>query len=187
MLNPFRRRRDLSPAAGRLHATIVEQSREPAFYGYLGVPDTLLGRFEMMALHAFLIFRRLRDAGPEGRELAQWTHDLMFADIDTGLREIGIGDMGIGKRVKNLARNLYGRIEVYDAGLDAGAQALSEVLVRNVYATAPPPRDEQVAAIAAYMMRETGALAAQPTEALLAGTVRFGAPPEAERKSGGKA
>lgn len=177
MLNPFRRRRELSQPAGDLYATIVGQSRDPVFYRDLGVPDTVLGRFEMIALHAFLVFRRLRDAGQQGRELAQQTHDLMFADMDTGLRELGIGDMGISKRVKSLAQNLYGRIAAFEAGLDDGMPALADALVRNVYATAPPPRPAQVTALSAYMMREDKALRAQDDAALLSGVVRFGDAP----------
>jgi cytochrome b pre-mRNA-processing protein 3 len=187
LLNPFRRRRDLSPVAGRLYASIVEQARDPAFFRDLGVPDTVLGRFEMMALHAFLVFRRLRDAGQDGRELAQAVHDVMFAEIDTGLRELGIGDMGIGKRVKSLARNFYGRIEAYEAGLEGGTSVLAEALTRNVYATAPP-LPGQALAIAAYMERETAALRDQPTAALLvAGTVRFGSAPVADTVAAGAA
>ena len=178
MLNLFRRGPDLSQPAGSLYATIVEQARQPAFFRDFGVPDTVIGRFETVALHAFLVFRRLRDAGQPGRELAQVTHDLMFAEIDTGLRELGIGDMGVGKRVKNLARNLYGRIGAYEAGIDAGGAALGDALIRNLYATAEaPPRPEQVSAFAAYIAREATALQAQPDAALLAGAVCFGPVP----------
>ncbi|MGE0737508.1 MAG: ubiquinol-cytochrome C chaperone family protein [Alphaproteobacteria bacterium] len=179
LLNPFRRRRDLARPAGELYAAIVTQARAPVFFADLGVPDSVLGRFEMVALHAFLVFRRLRDVGPEGRALAQATHDIMFAEIDVGLRELGIGDMGIGRRVKSLASNLYGRIAVYDAGLDSNEASLADALARNIYATAAAPRPDQVVTLAAYMVREATALAAQSDADLLAGTVRFGAAPQA--------
>ncbi|MEK9661005.1 MAG: ubiquinol-cytochrome C chaperone family protein [Alphaproteobacteria bacterium] len=173
----FRRRGDHDEAAEALYAAIAVQARQPAFFDDFGVPDTVLGRFEMVALHAFLVFRCLRDTGQDGRALAQATHDRMFADIDVALRELGIGDMGIGKRVKSLARNLYGRIAAYDAGLDSDDGALREALARNVYATAETPRDAQLAALAGYMRREDTNLRTQDDAALLAGRVAFGAVP----------
>ena len=102
----------------------------------------------------------------------------MFADIDCGLRELGIGDMGIGKRVKMLARNLYGRIDAYDSALESDTAALAEALGRNLYATAEPPRPEQLAALGAYTRREAEALQTQSDGALLAGEVRFGSAPQ---------
>jgi cytochrome b pre-mRNA-processing protein 3 len=176
LLDLFRRRRDLTRPADDLYASIVIQARAPVFFADLGVPDSVLGRFEMIALHAFLVFRRLRDAGAQGRALSQATHDVMFAEMDVGLRELGIGDMGVGKRVKSLARNLYGRIAAYEAGLDGGEKALADALVRNVYATAPPPAAAQVATLADYLRREAVALLSQPDADLLAGRVRFGPP-----------
>lgn len=177
MLDLFRRRRDLTKPADDLYASIVAQARAPVFFAGLGVPDSVLGRFEMVALHAFLVFRRLRDAGAQGRALSQATHDVMFAEMDVGLRELGIGDMGVGKRVKSLARNLYGRIAAYETGLEGGGDMLAEALVRNVYATAPAPAAAQVATLADYLAREAAALRSQPDDELLAGRVRFGPPP----------
>lgn len=174
MLKLFRRRGEQDQAAEDLYAAIAAQARQPVFFVEFGVPDSVLGRFEMVALHAFLVFRRLRDAGQEGRALSQATHDRMFADVDIALRELGIGDMGIGKRVKSLARNLYGRIEAYDAGLDSDDMTLQQALARNVYATVETPRDEQLAALVAYMRREDTRLQAEADAVLLAGTVRFG-------------
>lgn len=176
MLNFFRRRSDKSEPAASLYGLIVEQARAPVFFTELGVPDTVIGRFEMIALHAFLVFHRLRDLGQEGRDLAQATHDLMFVDMDRSLRELGIGDMGIGKRVKLLARNLYGRIAAYEAGLESGEPELSDALARNVYATAQATQPERIAVLAAYLRREADALRYQE-DSLLAGRVIFGAPP----------
>ncbi|MCZ6840777.1 MAG: hypothetical protein O7G13_16065, partial [Alphaproteobacteria bacterium] len=92
-----RRRRDV---AAKLYSDLVAHARNPAFYLSFGVPDSMLGRFEMICLHAYMLFRRLGKTDNAGRELAQSVHDLMFADFDRTLREQGIGDMGIGKRVK---------------------------------------------------------------------------------------
>jgi cytochrome b pre-mRNA-processing protein 3 len=101
----------------------------------------------------------------------------MFADMDCSLRELGIGDMGIARRVKSLARNLYGRIAAYEDGLEAGAAVLVAALGRNVYATVEAPRPEQVTALASYMAREAAALRGQQDAQLLAGRVVFGSAP----------
>lgn len=170
-------------AANALYAAIAAQARQPAFFAELGVPDTVLGRFEMVALHAFLVFRRLRDTGQPGRALAQATHDRMFEEVDVALRELGIGDMGIGKRVKSLAKNLYGRIEAYERGLDSGDDTeLEQALLRNVYATAAEPRPDQARELAEYLRREAAALVQAEDAALLLGNVRFGPPPGGEAR-----
>ncbi len=164
--------------AEQLYVTLVGQAREPAFYRDMGVPDTPLGRFEMISLHAFLLFRRLRGVGQSGRALGQGVHDVMFADMDRSLREMGVGDLGVGKRVKKLASNLYGRIEAYNDGMDEeDGTGLDEALQRNVFAeTEVSP--EQVRLLADYMRRLASALATQEDDALMSGRLQF-APVEA--------
>lgn len=175
-----RRRRDI---AAQLYDRLVEQARCPAFYAVWGVPDTMLGRYEMVCLHAFLVFRRLGRAGAEGRALAQEVHDRMFADFDRTLREVGIGDMGIGKRIKKLARNLYGRIAAYEDGLAQGDAALADALRRNVFAGAEAA-DSSLAALIAYLKGTGEALARQEDASLLAGTVTFPEPAAALSPAG---
>ena len=120
--------------AERLYLALVTQARQPMFFQVLGVPDTVLGRFEMISLHAFMLFQRLRDT--EDGALAQDVHDVMFADMDRSLREMGVGDLGVGKRVKKLASNLYGRIAAYEQGLAGDDATLAAALRRNLFATA---------------------------------------------------
>lgn len=180
MLNIFRLlRRDphLEPAH-RLYVALVGQARRPDFYAGLGVPDSLDGRFEMIALHAFLILRRLRDAGETGRRLGQALFDVMFADMDQNLREMGVGDLGVGKRVKAMASGLYGRIAAYEAALGAGEAATCEALARNVFGTVEPPAGA-LRALARYLRQETEGLARQEDGAILAGRVEFGPVPVA--------
>ncbi len=176
----FSRRRD-DRTARRLHAALVAHSRRPEFYRELGVPDTVVGRFEVICLHAVLLLRRLRVEGSSGDELGQQLFDVMFADIDGSLRELGVGDLGVGPRVKRMARHFYGRMEAYGAGLDAGASAtLEAALGRNLYAgaTVPPDRLER---IAGYMRQAEAGLAAQPFARLAEGEVVFVPPPGAAR------
>lgn len=124
----------LSEAAYRLYAMAAEQSRLPIFYTEFGVADSFDGRFDLLALHVHLLIRRLNGAGREGRRFAQLVFDVMLKDLDQGLRLVGVGDTGIGKRVKRMSNAYYGRARAYDAALDAGdAAALSAALSRNVY------------------------------------------------------
>jgi cytochrome b pre-mRNA-processing protein 3 len=172
MLKWLHARRHRQHVASDLYNELVAHARRPAFYLSFGVPDSMLGRFEMICLHSFLLFRRLGKTDDKGRELAQHVHDLMFADLDRTLREQGVGDMGIGKRIKKLARNLYGRIAAYEAGLAGGTPELTDALKRNLYASASAS-DEEVAAMIAYIKEAIESLDAQPTSAIMSGRVDF--------------
>jgi cytochrome b pre-mRNA-processing protein 3 len=152
MFKRFRARGERRQIAGKLYDALVIQSRDPAFYRSFGVPDTMLGRYEMICLHAFLVLKRLQREGPEGRALAQTLHDQIFDDLDVALREAGLGDMGVGKRLKKLARNLHGRISAYEKGLVEGEASLDAALRRNLYASAKPT-DREVSAMATYLRR----------------------------------
>lgn len=173
----FFRDSDTRTAAHRIYCRLVEQSRHPAFYDQCGVEDTPDGRFDMIALHAALILRRLKRDGEVTAELAQEIFDLMFADMDQNLREMGVGDIGVGKRVKGMAQGFYGRLAAYDAGLNSADNAdLSSALRRNLFRKSSPA-DVQVAMIAGYMRRESTSLDAQATALFMEGTLSFGAPP----------
>jgi len=172
----FRRQEERNPAP-RLYLEIVEQARRTEFYETLGVPDTLDGRFEMIVLHMFLIVRRLRGLGENGAKIGQALFDAMFADMDRNLREMGVGDLGVGRRVKKMAERFYGSVQAYDRGLEADAdEELQAALGRNVFAASEPPQ-ANVAALAAYLRREAGALDAKPEGDLLADPIGFGEPP----------
>jgi cytochrome b pre-mRNA-processing protein 3 len=167
------------PAAD-LYDAIVAQAREPAFYVGMGVPDTVDGRFEMVVLHAFLVLRRLKAGAPAVAALGQPLFDTMFADMDLSLREMGAGDLGVGRRVKAMAEGFYGRVSAYDAALAGGDRAgLAEALRRNVYGTlklAQMAPAEAVAALARYVSESADRLAAQADAELAAGRPRFAAP-----------
>lgn len=154
-LDGRRRRR----AAHSLYTTIIEQARQPEFYLQRQVPDSLDGRFDLIVLHAYLVMRGLgRVDGPgrdEAREVSQALFDLMFADMEQNLRELGVSDMAVGKRVKQMAQAFYGRVAAYDKGLDEGESELEAALRRNLYRTTETaPADEVVAAMAAYLRQQ---------------------------------
>jgi len=169
--------RPLDAAAHGLYTAIVGQARRPDFYLRLGVPDTTEGRFDMIVLHAVLVLRRLKRDGETAEELSQALFDLMFADMDRNLREMGVGDLAVGKRVKKMAEDFYGRLKAYEAGLEPeSGEALEEALRRNLYA-GMPPGDDQVSEIAAYTRRTADDLDATESESLMAGELNFGGDP----------
>ena len=184
-LDGFRRfrRSHATDEARKLYARVVEQARRPEFYLRCKVADTVDGRFDMIALHAFLLMRRLK-CGRTG-SLAQALFDVMFADMDQNLREMGIGDLAVGRKVKALAELFYGRVAAYEAGLVGDESELCEGLRRNLYRKVDPPPGN-VAAMAAYVRREAAALEVQETDRLLAGEVFFGPPPGGGAKGEGK-
>ena len=119
--------------AARLYAAVTTRAREPVFFAELGVPDTIDGRFDLVVLHAWLLLDRLRALGMT--EVSQSLVDALFAGFEDSLRDLGVGDIGIGHRVKKMANAFYGRMAAYDTARDSNA--LAEALGRNVY------RDEQ--------------------------------------------
>ena len=165
-------------AARRLYEAAVGQARRPEFYETLGVPDTLDGRFELVALHGFMLMRRLRPV-PGGPALGQSLFDVMFADMDASLREMGAGDLGVGRRVKTMAKGFLGRMAAYDAGL-AGTAPLDAALRRNLYGTSEPA-PEALAAMTRYVGAMEKSLADQADSDLLAGRAGFPPPPVSGR------
>ncbi|MEE2746037.1 MAG: ubiquinol-cytochrome C chaperone family protein, partial [Pseudomonadota bacterium] len=111
----------------------IKQSRVIMFYQEFGVPDTANGRFDLISLHAYVIMRRLKNLGEDQGKLSQALFDLMFSDIDKNLREMGVGDLAVGRRVKKLVAAFYGRIRSYDDGLKGGNNELRDALERNIY------------------------------------------------------
>lgn len=174
-------RRAAPTEAQTLYARIVDQARSPGFYTQCAVPDSFDGRFEMVALHAFLMLHRLKSAeGAAAKALAQDLVDVLFGDMDRTFRELGAADIGVGRRVQKVAEAVYGRFAAYDHALAAPDPALAEAIQRNVYgtvSTARSPGDEAVATLADYVRRAVAALAAAPDSALTGGEAPLPPPP----------
>ncbi len=169
--------------AHKLYRTIVEQARQPAFYRDLGVADTFDGRFDMISLHMILVMRRMKTDVEQTRKLSQALFDFMFDDIDMNLRELGIGDMGVLKRVKKMAKAFYGRLESYDSGLAQDDDAdLAAALKRNLFRE-NEVAEENLAVFAAYMRRESARLDACDVNRLLKGKLEFAPPPGLETQN----
>lgn len=167
------RRRPHERAGFALYGAAVAQARAPQHFAALGVPDTLDGRFDMVALFAFLLVDRLqREGTAEGAVLAQAVFDAMFADMDQNLREMGVGDLSVGKRVKAMWTAFNGRCHAYAEALDLGTPAaLEEALARNVWRSTQAPAG--AAALAAQVRAQRAHLATQPMATLAAGRVGF--------------
>ncbi|NIJ39946.1 cytochrome b pre-mRNA-processing protein 3 [Parvibaculum indicum] len=177
--NKLFRRPQNDDAAFRLYRAVSEQARRAEFYRHAGVPDTVESRFEMVALHAFLAMHRLKQGGDGAKALGQRFFDVFFDDLDQTMREMGVGDLSVGKKVKKLASSFYGRISAYEAGLAGDRDALREAIRRNIYGDAAVDA-AQLALMAAYAVRAASALTAQPEAGLTGGEIRFPAPPAAE-------
>ena len=158
-------------ATGRaLYAQVVEQARNPVLYEALGCPDTVEGRFELYTLHVMLVLERLRAAGERAGDISQALFDTYVKGLDDGLREMGVGDLSVGKKMRRLGEAFYGRGKSYNAALaelpDEGP--LSALIARTVYEGADAAR---APALTAYVLRQREALAHSPVERLLAGEI----------------
>lgn len=121
-----------------LYERVATASRNPGLYAGLGVPDSLEGRFEALVLHMVLALRGLRDLPPPADEVGRDLTEALFRDLDASLREMGVGDTAVPKRMKKLGEAFYGRAHAYDAALnEADEAALAAALGRNVTAGAP--------------------------------------------------
>ena len=173
----------------------MTEARRIDFYAGFGVPDTPTARFDMVVLHLALVVRRLR-ADPaftlvlpvadrrrpqtlEGR--VQELVEYFFGEMDQALREMGVGDVAVPKRMKKLAAAWNGRVRAYDAALAAGdTDALAEAIARNVLTEA---KDRSGAiALATHVVDVDAALAAHPLDRLLAGHIDW---PDPARHSPG--
>ncbi|MCW5715391.1 MAG: ubiquinol-cytochrome C chaperone [Bauldia sp.] len=158
-------------AGDTLYRAIVAQARLPLIYRVWRVPDTVDGRFEMIVLHVVLLFRRLGRDGDSGQAIAQEVFDIFLADMDQQLREMGVGDLGVPKRMKKIGQSFYGRLATYGTVLAKEDEAgLLEALERNLF---PDGNAPSLAPLAAYAMAAATQLSGQPTKAIAGGTIAF--------------
>jgi len=166
ILGFFRRNNANRAIIDRQYGILTTATRQEAFYVSADVPDTVMGRFEMLSVIMILYFRRTNGEGAAIKDIAQEIVDAFFQDLDHSIRELGIGDQGVPKRMKKLASMFYGRVDSYGKALDAGDEvALAAALKRNFH---PQSLDAELsmAALAHYMMRAAAALAETTTEVL---------------------
>ena len=164
--------------AAKLFDRLVAQARQRVFYEKLGVPDTVDGRFDMVALHTFLIFQRLRGQGDQAASLSQALYDTLINDFEASLRQLGAGDVGVGKRIRVMTEALQGRVKAYEAALAGNQLDLEAALRRNLYGTTDPDM-EAVRSVAAYLRRGKELADTQPIDRILRGIFEF--PPAPSR------
>jgi cytochrome b pre-mRNA-processing protein 3 len=170
ILSLFRKNTATAPVYA-VYSAIVAQSRQPRFYAEWLVPDTVTGRFDMISLHLALLFRRLRAEAGEQKEFSQAVFDLFFKDMDRSLREMGVGDMGVPKRIQKMGNIFFGLLAALNEAMDRDDRpALQTVLSRNVFDGASGPHVE---ALAEYLLAEDRALANQPATAITGGALNF--------------
>jgi cytochrome b pre-mRNA-processing protein 3 len=151
--------------AQRLYESIVASARQEKFYTEMQVPDTLDGRFDMVVLHMFLVLDRLRS---EAADLAQQLTDVFFADLDRTLREMGIGDLSVAKKIRPMAEAFAGRMKAYATASEAGV--LVEALQRNVYGG---ETNLKASELAQWMQNTKVKLGSTPTQSIINGELHF--------------
>lgn len=172
MLGYFKNRKLLKAQASELYGRVVAQSRLPAFYGVYGVPDTPEGRLEAIVMHLVLVIRRLRREGEAGDRLARAVAEAFVTDMDDCMREMGISDLTVPRKVKKAAGALWDRARDYGAALDTAERpALTALLAQHVTEGNANSAD----ALAAYMLTAADTLSTQP-DSPLTGAVRFPSP-----------
>ncbi len=173
MIWPFKK---TSTPEGQLYAVynaIVAQSRQTHFYADWAVPDTVTGRFDMISLHMCVLFRRLRPAPGESKDFAQDLFDLFFKDMDRSLRELGVSDVGVPKKIEKMGNLFYGLLEKVTFSLDSDDQSgLAATINRNVFDEGKP--DEAVK-LADYLFEFAAELDKQPLAEIKAGNLKAGA------------
>lgn len=156
-----------------LYGSIVAQARQPYFYRELKVMDTVEGRYDMIIIHAFLLFYRLKNENEAARELGQSVFDTMFKDLDQSLREMGVGDMGVGRRIKKMASSFYGRITAYDKALEAEDNVeLEQAIARNVF-NGTDPKDSALKHLGAYIRGNVTHLDLVSVDDILGGNISY--------------
>lgn len=166
----FRKRTDTEPVYA-VYSAIVAQSRQPRFYADWQVPDTVTGRFDMISLHMALLFRRLRGEKDGRKEFSQAVFDVFFKDMDRSLREMGVTDLGVPKKIQKMGNIFFGLLAAMSEAMDRNDKtALGEVLSRNIFDGA---NGAHVAALADYLLTQDGFLAGQEADKIIGGDVRF--------------
>lgn len=180
MLWPFNHfRKPRSPPRGTIetiYGMIVAQAREPLFYRDLAVPDTVNGRFDLLLMHMWLVLHRLKTAAG-GTELSQALFDHFCIDLDDNLREMGVGDLTVPKRMQAFGEAFYGRTAAYDMALTAGHEALAQAFCKNIL---NGQHLDRAGRLASYAQAAIADLAAADDAAVLGGAWKFPAAMEAQ-------
>jgi cytochrome b pre-mRNA-processing protein 3 len=153
-----------------VYSAIVTAARQRHFYADWGVPDTVDGRFDMIVVHLFLVLERLRMEKVH-EEVSQDLTDFFYQDMDRSLREMGVGDLSVGKKVRKMAEACYGRLMAYSKAIGRDDDELEQTVARNVYAGSM--HGENAAKLTAWMRKAHAAMREQPAERIIAGVIQW--------------
>ncbi len=167
------RRSDNQAVIADLYAGVVAAARQPALFLSLGMPDTFEGRFESVTLHAALVLRRLNALSEPGPEMAQDLVDAVFRHFDHTLREMGVGDTVVPKRMKRFVEAFLGRSSAYDEALRRGGEGLVRALARNVLAIKDDAAPVVLEPLTRYVEAATVLLDEAPLQVFLEGRPPF--------------
>lgn len=170
MILPLFKKDPSKDAAHALYGAAVAAARRPPLYLEFGVEDSVEGRFELLCLHVWLVMRRLKAiSDPAAARMSRRMLEAMVDNLDDSLREMGVGDLSVGKKIRALAENFYGRLNAYEATIGA-SEEFTKALARNVYEAADGAMAER---LAAYARTAAASIDAQPGAALLSGRIEF--------------
>lgn len=178
MLSGLFRTRPETVAGRRLYAEAVAQARRPEFYTDLGVEDRIDGRFELYTLHVALLAQRLRGEGERGRDTSQALFDAFVGALDDALREIGVGDLSVAKKMRKLGEAVYGRMKAVGDALspEPDGAALQALVARTVFSDETAL--DRAAPLARYALEAAASLEAADVDTI----IEVGAPwPEVVR------
>ncbi len=169
---PWLRQSSQADSIEAIYGAIVAQARIPAFYADFGVPDTVDGRFDMLVLHLFLFLHRLGGQTGPHSGIGQGIFDRFCRDLDANLREMGVGDLTVPRKMQHFAEAYYGRSAVYERALaNADHNAATLAIARNIFGQDFPRSGSQ--RLSDYMFSAAAALAAISEVALTRGNFTF--------------
>lgn len=168
-------------AAKRLYDSIVKQARQKEFYSSYSVPDTVEGRFEMVALHLFLFVQRLKSENQKDHNVGKLVLETFFSEMDATLREMGVGDMGVPKKMRKISDSFFGRAYSYSEALESGdIEQLKKAIERNIYAYYQGEKkidgsysENDLTGISEYILESYKAVCKNPIDELLGGVIHF--------------
>lgn len=172
MIANFFRKNPANSTPQQIYGGLMTQARDPGFYAKIGIPDTVMGRFDMLAMHVYFITRRLRqESSPIAESLGQDIFDLFVEDVERALRELGIGDTTVPKRKRKLVHSFYAQIDEFDPAMDNDDLEILSAKVKARYFA--DTEGEYAVDLSNYMMKSAKHLDSIPFEDFMKGRVTW--------------
>jgi len=174
MFSSFFKKPSAQIAPQQLYGSVMTHSRSPEFFTDFSIPDTVMGRFDMLSLHIYLLARRFREIGtPIAMDLSQEVFDLYVADVERALRELGIGDTSVPKKKKKMIRSFYGQIDDFDEPINQNDEETLSQKIATRYLSDQDDANLHSKMITKYVLSMKAHLETQEISDLLAGDVKW--------------